>query len=335
MQQNLVDQLRAFMTVVETQSFSEAARQMGRAVSTISYAVSRLEEQCGFPLLVRGAGKPELTSEGRSVFREAQAIIDSARRFDARVRALKRGEESRLSIAVDVLFPVGVLMSAFSAFAKANPHVALKIFTTSLNRSWSELASGKVDFCLAPLRDLPLHVERQPLTTTELILVAAPHHPLARRRTPFPLSELKRHRQVYYAGDAEVDVERRGRIFGTDVWTSSDLWMIRKLMHEGLVWGFATEEWVGSDLGDGRLVKLDCTDLRSDGRWVFGALWHIDRPPGPMGRGLIGALAAEVAGRGGEEGESRAPKTARRPRAPAQETALTVIPGPRSGTRDP
>lgn len=325
MQQNLVDQLRAFMAVVETQSFSEAARQMGRAVSTISYAVTRLEEQCGFALLVRGAGKPELTGEGRSLFREAQAIIDGARRFDARARALKRGEEARLSIAVDVLFPVSVLMTAFDRFSRAHPQVALKIFTTSLNRSWIELASGKVDFCLAPLRDLPPHVERQPLTTTELILVASPSHPLAKSKKPFPLSELKRHRQVYYAGDAEVDVERRGRVFGTDVWTSSDLWMIRKLMHAGLVWGFATEEWVGPDLGDGRLVKLDCTDLRSDGRWVFGALWHIDRPPGLMGRSLIGLLAAEVESRDGamqKAGpEARAPRRSLRRKAVAKDGA--------------
>jgi DNA-binding transcriptional LysR family regulator len=137
------------------------------------------------------------------------------------------------------------------------------------------------------LRDVPPDVERHPLTTAELVLAAAPGHPLAQRREPFSLAELRRHRQLYYAAASNVDVERMGRVFGTDVWTGSDLWMIRMLLKAGLGWCFATEEWIGEDLAAGTVVRLDCADLRSDARWVFGALWHIDRPPGPVGRRLV------------------------------------------------
>ncbi len=287
MRPNLIDHLTAFIAVVESSSFSTAARRLGRAVSTVSYSISRLEEHCGFPLLTRGSGRPELTPEGRAVYREAQAIVDGARRFEARARALGRGEESRLGIAVDVLFPITPLLAALEGFSAEYPHVRLQLFTSSLNRLWNDLRTGSLDFCLAPLRDVPPDVERHPLTTVELVPVAAASHPLAQRQDAFSLSELRRHRQLYYAGAPNVDVERMGRVFGTDVWTGSDLWMIRMLLKAGIGWCFATEEWVGEDLASGAVVRLDCADLRSDARWVFGALWHIDRPPGPVGQRLI------------------------------------------------
>jgi DNA-binding transcriptional LysR family regulator len=123
MHPNLVDHLAAFIAVAETSSFSAAARRIGRAVSTISYSVARLEDHCGFPLLVRGSGPPELTAEGRALFREAHAIVDGARRFEARARSLGRGEESRLSIAVDVLFPMTPLVAGLGTFLAEYPHV--------------------------------------------------------------------------------------------------------------------------------------------------------------------------------------------------------------------
>jgi DNA-binding transcriptional LysR family regulator len=146
------------------------------------------------------------------------------------------------------------------------------------------------------LRDVPPDVERQPLTTVELVLLAASHHSLAQLEGPFSLAELRRHRQLYYAGAPNVDVERMGRVFGTNVWTGSDLLAIRTLLKAGLGWCFATEEWGGEELAAGHLVRLDCSDLRSDARWVFGALWHIDRPPGPVGRRLIELVQEQTAG---------------------------------------
>jgi DNA-binding transcriptional LysR family regulator len=246
MHQNLVEQLNVFMTVVESASLSGAARQLGRAVSTISYA-----------------------------------------------RALDRGEEPTLRFAVDLVFPHTMLMTALSRFAQAHSHVRLKMLTTSLNQSWKEILSGQVDFCLAPLRRLPPGLEGKSIVAEKLIIVAAPSHPLAAFPGPIPLDELKRHRQFYYA-DADVDIERHGRIFSTDFWTASDLWMIRLMVRAGLGWCFATDDWARTDLEEGHMVRLELTDMLSDGVWTFGAVWPIDRAPGPLGSRFIATLEEMV-----------------------------------------
>src|SRR5258708_36456005 len=101
-QPNLVDHLAAFIAIAEASSFSQGARQLKCSVSTMSYSLAKLEEQCGFALLKRGSGPTELTARGRALFREAQAAVEGARIFAAHAKSLNRGEETRIRIAVAI-----------------------------------------------------------------------------------------------------------------------------------------------------------------------------------------------------------------------------------------
>ena len=48
-----LDQLRVFLTVVETGSFAAAARKLNRATSVVSYSIANLEAQLGVSLFDR------------------------------------------------------------------------------------------------------------------------------------------------------------------------------------------------------------------------------------------------------------------------------------------
>jgi DNA-binding transcriptional LysR family regulator len=243
MQPNIVDHLATFIVIAEASSFSQGARQMKCSVSSMSYSLSKLEDHCGFPLLKRGSGPTELTPKGRALFREAQAVVESARVFAAHAGSIKRGEESRIRMAVDIMFPYSPLLEVLSGFAARHAHVTLQLFSTSLNRLWEQLQSGAVDIGIAPLRDVPSDVEGRPFTSIDLIPVATKDHILATRKERLSLSELRRHRQLYYVGSPHLDVEKRGRIFSTDVWTSNDIEMLRIMIKRGIGWGFGTEHF--------------------------------------------------------------------------------------------
>lgn len=79
-----LDQLNAFVTSVKCGSFSAAARQMGKAQSRISTAISNLETDLGFELFDRSARLPVLTQDGKDMFVEAQAILEQCERLQAR-----------------------------------------------------------------------------------------------------------------------------------------------------------------------------------------------------------------------------------------------------------
>src|SRR5450756_423525 len=77
-----ITQLRAFVTVVEAGSFSEAARQMGLSQPAVTMQIQGLETDLGVTLMERRYRKVDLTEAGRSLLpyaRRVLAELDSAR----------------------------------------------------------------------------------------------------------------------------------------------------------------------------------------------------------------------------------------------------------------
>src|SRR5690606_41788964 len=81
--------------------------------------------------------RSELTEQGRALFAEAKAVLDNAKRFSSHARLLASGEETRLRILVDVLFPRDLLNETLSAFARAHPRTRVQLDrkSTRLNSS--------------------------------------------------------------------------------------------------------------------------------------------------------------------------------------------------------
>jgi DNA-binding transcriptional LysR family regulator len=90
------DQLRIFLTIVDTGSFAGAARKLNRAVSVISYGIANLEAQLGLTLFDReGTRKPTLTVAGRALLSEARGVAQGSTRCAPRSRACSTGWRPR------------------------------------------------------------------------------------------------------------------------------------------------------------------------------------------------------------------------------------------------
>ena len=67
-----LNSLAIFAKVVETRSFSEAAKRLNMPISTVSRRVAELEDQLGVGLLERSMRNLRLTDIGAEVFEHAQ-----------------------------------------------------------------------------------------------------------------------------------------------------------------------------------------------------------------------------------------------------------------------
>ena len=70
-----IDQLQAFIAAAETGSFSAAARQRGRAQSSISAAIADLEIDLGITLFNRNGHRPTLTTAGDALLPQARQLL--------------------------------------------------------------------------------------------------------------------------------------------------------------------------------------------------------------------------------------------------------------------
>jgi DNA-binding transcriptional LysR family regulator len=119
-----IDQLLVLLAVVETGSFTAAAKRLGRATSAITYAIDTLEKQLGLSLFDRGTTrKPKLTQQGEAIVSEARAVAESIETFRARVKGLRAELEPEVSLVVDSLFPNDRLVALLRDFHAAFPTV--------------------------------------------------------------------------------------------------------------------------------------------------------------------------------------------------------------------
>src|SRR5579859_819835 len=98
------DQLQVMLAVVETGSFSAAARRLNRAQSAVTYAVQRLEEQLGTALFDRASYRPVLTEAGRALLPRAQRIADELRSLCEQAQGIAAGLEPELTLVVEAMF---------------------------------------------------------------------------------------------------------------------------------------------------------------------------------------------------------------------------------------
>lgn len=284
---NIVDHLQCFLTVYDEGGFTAAARVLGRAVSSISYSVSQLEAACGFPLLERGAGPVDLTERGRALYAEARSVVESARRFSVHSRLLEGGEETRLEILVDVIFPRRLLHDALAQFAKRHPRARVQIFNASLNTMWETLRTGDYVMAMALTAAVPPDMEARGLGRYELAPHCAAHHPLAALPEPVPARAFRAERQIYYVGAPDVELERVGYVFSTDIWTIDDVEQIRGMVKMGVGWCFGGSFTFEDEVREGSIKRLVCEDSKFHPLRNIGVVWPLGVPKGILANTLI------------------------------------------------
>ncbi|WP_374299041.1 LysR family transcriptional regulator [Paracoccus sp. (in: a-proteobacteria)] len=293
MHPNLVDHLRAFCAIADHGSLTAAAKELRRPISSVSYSLAQLEQQCGFPLLGRGTNRADLTERGRVLLAEARSVVERARSFATHAASLEKGEETRLRVLIDVLFPRADLNRALRAFAAAHPHARFQFFNSSLATLWDDLRDGNFDFALTLAAAIPSDIAARHLGSETLGPVCAAGHRLAGLPQPLAMRAFDRERQIYYVGSPQIDMERVGRLFSTDVWTVNDVESIKSMVAAGLGWCFSASGTFASEIARGEVVPLTCEDMQFHPVRTVVVAWPAHRRPGPLGRHMVQTLAEQ------------------------------------------
>jgi LysR family hydrogen peroxide-inducible transcriptional activator len=208
-------QLRYFVAVAETGSFTRAAEREGVTQPTLSEQILRLEGKThglGRRLFDRLGRKVVLTDAGRELLGRAQAILGAVGEAERAVRDSAEGGLLRIG-AIPTVAPF-VLPRAVTRFRKEHPAVQLQLKEDLTERLLGDLLAGDLDVAVMalPIRDDRLHVER--LFSEPLLMALPPKHHLGARSEvkladvvdePFILLD-----DVHCFGDQVLSFCRRG-----------------------------------------------------------------------------------------------------------------------------
>jgi DNA-binding transcriptional LysR family regulator len=281
-----IDQLRVFLSVVETGSFTAAAKRLGRAVSAVSYTIANLEQQLGVSLFDREHTRtPKLTEAGAAIHAKAKIVAIGVDDLRASARSLLRGIEAEVTLVVDVMLPSARLVDAVQAFEATFPTVTLRLHVEALSAVPQLVRQGGAMIGVGGgLLDVEPDLELLHMGQVEMIPVAAPHHPLA--RGPVAPGTARYHRQLVLTVRTPFLEGPDAGIFSTGAWRLADLGAKHALLLAGVGWGNMPEPYVAADLAAGRLVRLELPEARS-GIYAFHAMYRTDQPPEPAASWLV------------------------------------------------
>jgi DNA-binding transcriptional LysR family regulator len=143
-------QLRTFVAVTQTLSFTQAARRLGLRQSTVSQHVRKLEDAAGRLLFSRDTHSVELTEDGEAMLGFARTILaanDRAAGWFAGTQV--RG---RLRFGVSEDFVLTRLPEVLEGFRRDHPEVDLELTVELSATLHQRLAAGRLDLMLGKRR---------------------------------------------------------------------------------------------------------------------------------------------------------------------------------------
>jgi DNA-binding transcriptional LysR family regulator len=203
-------------------SFAAAAHDLHRVPSAITYSVRQLEDGLGVELFDRRGHRAVLTDAGRELLDQGRKLLEAAADLECRVQQVARGWESELRIAVDTLIGIDKLYGVIAEFYRQNAGTRLRLSTEVLGGTWDALASARADLAVGAGGDPPSgrNFATRPLGRVEMVLVAAPFHPITAENEPVTEAVVQRHRAVSIADSSRLLPPRTvGMLSGRDVLT--------------------------------------------------------------------------------------------------------------------
>lgn len=245
-----IEQWGVLRAIIEEGGFAQAAASLHRSQSSVSYAVNRLQEAVGVPLLEIQGRRAALTEAGAALLADVMPLIDELSRLEDRATAIAGGEVAHIRLLIDALFPKARLFDALKAFSERHPRVEVQLRETV--RQTTE-DNGDQDFDLAVLVAEPGARDVSLIADIALIAVARNDHPLTRLRRPPNRIAMARQLRIDIRGLEAIDGQHKDR---GKVWRMSTVEAAIEAVRRGLCYGWLPQHLIEADLRDGTLVPL-------------------------------------------------------------------------------
>jgi LysR family transcriptional regulator, low CO2-responsive transcriptional regulator len=263
-------QLRAFVAIARTGSVRGAARSLEVSDAAVSAHVAALRRELGDQLFTRTASGLAFTPGGLRLSARAVEMLGLQDRTRQEVAAAAQGRRL-LRIASSSLFAEYAAPGLLELFSSRARDLQVELSVEPATRLAALLTSQAVDVAIGPpVSAAPPGVSVTPFLRYQLMIVAAPGHPLGGRRvSPGELAQ-----QDWFLGpsaaqsvgvsryvlDTLAIPEERQRIFQSH---AAALEEVRRGGGLALALGFAVRDEVAS----GRLIKVNAASSWVDATW--------------------------------------------------------------------
>ncbi len=255
-----VDHLPAFIAVAEQGGISAAARLLGEPKSTVSRAITRLEEDVGLQLFVRGTRSLRLTHDGSQFYRHAVRILEQVEAASAELAGLSQAPRGTLTVALPMAFGREIVGPHLAGFQARFPDIRLDV---RIGSGQPDLIRDAIDIAVIVGSATDSDLIQQRLINTPLIWIASPEVAATLPESPGldELASLISAVETRYGETPVTVVDKNGAVRdialqGEQVMQVNDPILLREFVCAGGGLSFAPDLYCRAAIRDGSLVQL-------------------------------------------------------------------------------
>ena len=179
-----IRQLRAFVAIAETGTFTAGALRVHVTQAAISMQIRQLESEIGARVFVRAPRHVILTEAGEQLLRRARHIL---REHDAaldEIAELAGAERGRLRIgSASAMVLTEQLPAILKELRKQHPAAEITVTSGTSEVLVDQILAGEVDIAFVSLPVDVRGIKTERLSEDQLVAIASPRHRLAKQRT--------------------------------------------------------------------------------------------------------------------------------------------------------
>ena len=198
--------MQVFVRVVETGSFSKAAKEFSVTQPTVTKLVAAIEERLKVRLLNRNTRGVSVTESGALYYEKCKVIVREAEEADNIVRLRQTQAQGLLRIGTSVAFGRRVVTPLALEFMAKHPQVQLDL---SFEDRYTDLVANGIDLAIRMGKLADSTLGARFLGVNPWLMVASPKY-LRKHGTPKQAMDLSQHPALIYSS-----------VLGDDVWRMS------------------------------------------------------------------------------------------------------------------
>lgn len=259
-----LNEIAVYIQVVQSLSFSAAAKKLGMPNSTVSHKVSSLEQRLGVTLIQRTTRKLNITPAGHMYYKKCMQGLEAIQAAEMELASIQDEPSGLLRITAPVELGKSVLPGIISKYVGKYPKVRVELI---LGGRRMDLLSENVDLAIrvGNLADSTLIAKK--IGSPHFAPYATPKY-LKNRGIPLHPRDLRLHDSIIFtpAGIDEVKLVGPKGSFNAPVTSKimvNDLDAVKDLVMMGEGIGFMQSYFCGPEIKSGKLIRL-LPDWRSE-----------------------------------------------------------------------
>jgi DNA-binding transcriptional LysR family regulator len=195
-----IENFKIFSDLVESQSFSRAAKLNGVTQSAVSQQLRAMEKHFNVLIVDRSQKQFRLTREGQKLYESSKEILHRYDKLTSDLQEMKKVISGTIHISTVYSIGLHELPPYIKTFLQEYPSVNVRVEYRRSNLVYEDILQNSVDMGLVAFPNRMRQLEIIPFMEDKLVLICNPNHRFANRKN-LELTELAEERFIGFDPD--------------------------------------------------------------------------------------------------------------------------------------